>query len=190
MYWSWTVTMKKQTQGWFYTLFMLMPTSLTNLFSPDTDVAVLLLHYTSFLQGSLVQFATGIQSIQSIANFKNVGSPRRMCHQSIDWDSYHIRLWWLSAFHGKGKRVCFTTGLEEPFNTELAKLGSEGFLLEPTATSTLEKVCRPMLHLQLQNRWHKWRKISNLLQLCVGGEVVATYERLSITASEACQIPN
>ena len=45
----------------------------------------------------------------------------------------------VSAFHGKGKRVCFTTGLEEPFNTELAKLGSEGFLLEPTATPTFEK---------------------------------------------------
>ena len=48
----------------------------------------------------------------------------------------------VSAFHDKGKRVFFTTGLEERFNAELAKLGSEGFLLKPTATAILENyVC-------------------------------------------------
>ena len=59
--------------------------------SPGTDVAVLLLHFISTRQSYTICYRRGKQKA-SIANFKNVGSPGRMCHQSFDWDSCHIRV--------------------------------------------------------------------------------------------------
>lgn len=113
------------------------------LHSPDTDVAIIALHFASSLSDSVVYMATGVGNKKCIISItgmatilgKEFTDALPGVHAVSGCDT-------VSSFHGKGKRTCFTLRKEEPYTAALGRLG-ESFQLGTDVIGDLEKfVCR------------------------------------------------